>query len=76
MDKIPFPERRKPAEPGQRTEITLRPRVAQYVRTSAEHQHSMESQCDLIRLYAEANHMVIAGTYSDQDSANLDRIGS
>lgn len=76
MDKTSLPERIEPAESIERTETTLRPRVAQYVRMSADHQqHSPQSQSDLIRLYAEAHNMEIVGTYSDQDRATLGGVG-
>jgi len=72
MDKTALPEEIEPAESTDRGETTLRPRVAQYVRMSAEHQqHSGEKQSDLIRLYAEAHNIEIVRMYSDRDRTTL-----
>jgi DNA invertase Pin-like site-specific DNA recombinase len=53
-------------------DVTSPIHAVRYVRVSSVHRpHSMESQLNAVRCYADAHNMEIIGTFSDRDGANL-----
>ena len=63
------PSRQLGAEPGRHEK---RPRAAEYVRMSTEHQkYSTENQSDAIRRYAAARSIDIVKTYADEGKSGL-----
>jgi hypothetical protein len=61
----------KTAEPTD-VDVTSPTYVVRYIRMSSEHgEHSMESQLNAVRCYADAHNMEIVGTFSDRDGANV-----